>query len=263
MKERPMLFSGPMVRALLEGRKTVTRRLITPQSAHFGSASRLFWNHADLSLAWVDGKGSTEEYLHVPCHRGDAAELDRLDDVWKDRGPHGYRDQYSNCGPCEVCDHQGWRMTCHRLWSRIKPGDRIWVRETFSPVRFPGKPFVGVHYAAGPDAASWVHAVEAGRGYVFQEGAGEPDARWPEGFRYPWRPSIHMPRWASRLSLEVLSVRAERLQDITENEAIREAVVVTAGLCRTAFAEVWDVINGKRAPWESNPLVWRYELRRC
>ncbi len=252
-----MLFSGPMVRALLEGRKTVTRRLITPQTAYFGSASRLFWDHADLSLAWVDGKGSAEEYLHVPCHRGSAEELDRLDEVWAAKGlPNGYRGQYPDCGPCEVCDYQGWRMTCHRLWARIKRGDRIWVRETFWPAF---KPMAG-----------------GNNGCVYRADYLRPTMLAPAVYHQKtWTPAIFMPRWASRLTVEVLSVRAERLQDITEEDAAKEGVgtaqfwtavpgrcapLMSADCHRAAFAILWGEINGKRAPWESNPIVWRYEL---
>lgn len=253
-REHPMLFSAPMVRALLResAPKTVTRRLINSRSAYFGSANNAFWNHCAMDRAWVDGKGSTEEYLHVPCHRGDEAALLRLDTMWGDRGqPNGYRDQYPDCGPCETCDAQGWRMTCHRLWARIRPGHRIWVKETFQENEPP---------------SGWIYRADDVAGHI-ESG---------------WRPPIFMPRHASRLTLEVLSVKAQRLQDITEEDAIREGVEpwlpghgpvtaaeIAAEPClsssvayRDGFEILWDEINGKRAPWESNPLVWRYEVRR-
>jgi hypothetical protein len=93
-----------------------------------------------------------------------------------------------------------------------------------------------------------------------------------------WRPSIHQPRWAARpLLLDVLSVRAERLQDITEEDAKAEGVdmaqfrtevpgraapLMSPDNYRAGFVALWDTINGHKAPWHSNPWIWRLELRR-
>lgn len=124
------------------------------------------------------------------------------------------------------------------------PGDRLWVRETWADVATtdPGMTCApSLRYRATGDTAA------------------------------KWRPSIFMPRWASRITLAVESVTAERLQDITEDEARAEGVEPIVGkimvngvvgdgfighpvLC---FKALWDSINGKRAPWEKNPWVWR------
>ena len=100
---------------------------------------------------------------------------------------------------------------------------------------------------------------------------------------WPWKPAklgaMYCPRWASRLTLEVLSVRPERLQEITESDARAEGVSLPEcaylGKCnsrhcprhradahRRAFVDLWDSINGDRCPWEGNPWVWRVEFRR-
>lgn len=106
------------------------------------------------------------------------------------------------------------------------------------------------------------------------------DAKWRR-MGPKWKPSIHMPRRASRITLEVVDVRVERLQDITDEDVFAEGLDLneagtfyvddgprdTDGFAefaepRTAFAFLWDGINGDRADWESNPWVWRIEFRR-
>lgn len=87
---------------------------VLPANSVFGSAPDEYWRHANFRVAHVDG--GEHAYLHVPCHRGDEAELTRLDAHWRARGKlSGYRETYPDRGPCEACDFQGWRMTSHRL----------------------------------------------------------------------------------------------------------------------------------------------------
>jgi len=98
------------------------------------------------------------------------------------------------------------------------------------------------------------------------------DGECPEPDAYPFsRPSIHMPRWASRIALEITNVRVERLQDISEEDAQAEGVpksITQYGLTidyenyREPFIELWDKINGKKHPWASNPWVWVVEFRK-
>ena len=195
MSERPILFSGPMVRAILEGRKTQTRRVLKPSAylRRYNDERRLNLSEAQL----LDAKAHA---ARVNIGRG----------------------LPSPCGA---------------------PGDTLWVRETWAPSRFKaGDP----NYAYRADGE--------------REGVGR------------WRPSIHMPRRASRLTLRIKSVRVERLQEISEADAIAEGVLRTGGRAqlqpnhfrpaRELFSELWDSINEDRAPWASNPWVWVVEFSR-
>lgn len=109
------------------------------------------------------------------------------------------------------------------------PGDRLWVRETFNHCAY--KPF---YRADGPMHEDW-----------------------------KWKPSIHMPRWASRITLEITAIRVEQLQDITEEDAKAEGCIGALGAgCTGAYRDLWDSINAKKYPWSSNPWVWVIEFRR-
>jgi hypothetical protein len=203
-KERPILFSGPMVRAILDGRKTKTRRIVKPQP----------------------------ERQPGMCHYS----------------PTGWAETDANGG-----------CLCHRVVrGGFWPGQRLWVRETFDcdhceyPHGDVAEMRTMLDYRATHDCTTW----EAGCPCNDENG------------RSSWRPSIYMPRWASRITLEVTGVRVERLQDISEADAMAEGVGGRAqedaySSCRDEFAALWDSINGKRAPWESNPWVWVVEVTRC
>lgn len=220
MKERPMLMSGPMVRAILEGRKTQTRRIC---SHRYG-------------IGFLGGQGQKDD-----------------PECWG----------YSFDGP----DHHGYVVLARGLNERHnhgcismpcpygEPGERLWVRETWfddmpgdAPMLEDGR----ILYRADHDCRSF----EAGCPC-------NPDG---DGKRSEWRSPRFMPRWASRLTLEVTDARVERLQDISEEDAVAEGVARDVPGCvrgaRTAFASLWDTINGKRALWASNPFVWAISFRR-
>ncbi|EPJ5560552.1 hypothetical protein [Pseudomonas aeruginosa] len=222
MKERPILFSRPMVRAILEGRKTVTRRVMKPQPDFLGSM--------------VDP--------NTPFKTLDA-------------GLHA-------------------RITC----PYGEPGDRLWVRETWHV----GKP----HDKTAP-ADILAPLLAEGRGITVLYTAGGWQSVGPAGREEPiypddqplpdWagkgRPSIHMPRWACRILLEITAVRVERLQDISEVQARAEGI--TDGGCSNcgnhescececpapsavdSFVHLWRSTGGN---WESNPWVWVVEFKR-
>jgi hypothetical protein len=223
-REHPILFSGEMVRAILSGRKTQTRRLVTPTTSIVdGQAHAGFeWSELDFSTAWVDEgpspAGNAGPYLKVPRPTGD-------DSV-------------------------------HRLYPRWWMGEHLWVREAYALI-WPGESEPAdfcsnlVEYRADkPDArfpGEWPDCPES-----------ERDEACPK-----WRPSIHMPRWASRLTLEITDVRVERLQDIREKDATAEGFDPITRDCKVPkFQALWDSMYAKSAPWSSNPWVWVITFKR-
>ncbi len=205
MRERPILFNGEMVRAILDGRKTQTRRVIKPQPFWVASSGRWCWEipkraqNPGCSTTAVTASRQWHEYL-----------------------PDG-------CCPYGV------------------PGDKLWVRETWK--------------STGLLANSTPRYTRACGRFAYRADLAQRD----RDLHIPWRASIHMPRWASRITLEVTDVRVERVQDITEDGAIRE------GCCDAnhkdfhvgAFHDLWDSINAKRGfGWDSNPWVWVVEFKR-
>jgi len=180
IKERPILFSGPMVRAILDGRKTMTRRVIKYPAVTVEHDRIIAGRFIDPKTGCVDG-----QFDVIAC-------------------PYG------------------------------QPGDRLWVRETYNSCG--GKPF----YRA--------------------DGELHPD--------WKWRPSIFMPRWASRITLEITAVRVERLKDITIEDAQAEGVTPLGvegdgRRWRAAFRELWDSLNAKRGHgWGANPWVWVISFKR-
>lgn len=240
MKERPILFSGEMVRAILDGLKTQTRRVVKPQPEEYRPGVCSTPRCVSIPV------GSLSDYL---CRRIDGM-IDR------DVVPFA-----------EV-------------------GDRLWVRETWAGVdgscrvayRADGK-CVG---RGGDGRGGWMsihHGWLAGHGPSDKRG----DTFGLKRYGDRWRPSIHMPRWASRITLEVTEVRVERLQDISEADASAEGVTrltLSSGTIdniplpfnkvhpmtssyRDAFRVLWDQLNAKRGySWESNSWVWVVTFRR-
>ena len=194
-KERPILFSGPMVRAILDGRKTQTRRVVK-----------------------------------LKCHDGFEVGPNYEGEHWPVRG--------------------GDRMPC----PYGKPGDRLWVRET--------------HFKYG---GGFIYRADYGNLTPISDGIGGP-----------WKPSIHMPRVASRISLEITGVRVDRLQDISNEDCVAEGITAIgkgvrmpdgryaqagryetkASTVRQLYSELWESINGPDS-WAANPWVWVVEFWRC
>lgn len=177
-------------------------------------------------------------------------------------------------------ENQGMREPCNvERCTYGKPGDWLWVRETHSI-----GPGPGVQLVPGEGAGSlrWPHVTFTADGTVERR-----NERWSGEFGKR-RPSIHMPRWASRITLEITGVRVERLQDISEADAIAEGCRADAGLhgdddlavAATAmafdqhhgrlhsvpmpnvrYAVLWESINGPGS-WDANPWVWVIEFNR-
>ena len=177
MKERPILFSAPMVRALLNGTKTQTRRVVKRFEVRAGM-------------------------------------------------PEPEMQSLLRCCPYGA------------------PGDRLWVRETFAKIDGQTQPWIETDYRA-----TYTHGDRLGDSL---------------GIKKRWTPAIHMPRAASRITLEVTGVRVERLQDISEADVQAEGCTGSPlGHAADAmlYPKLWDSINGPGA-WERNPFVWVVEFRR-
>lgn len=226
MKERPILFSGAMVRAILAGRKTQTRRVVKSQP-------------------YIVQRGGFE--------------------AWRwDHGPKGaYSTWKTSLHPLTFV-----RMACER---RPCPygavGDRLWVRETFCQ-KLNRDGYFAYNAKGNLDpTCCWYRA--DGMQIVASDGDGGLRYRKDGSEASPWTPSIHMPRWASRLTLEITGVRCERLCEITEEDAKAEGVepysrgYTDQATCQWAFQELWNSINAKRGfGWDANPWVWVVEFKR-
>lgn len=133
----------------------------------------------------------------------------------------------------EAMPEPEWRSV-HTLCPYGQPGDRLWVRETF---------------------------MDLGACYLYRADSSAEQERAAAAPRQPWKPAIHMPRAASRITLEVTGVRVERLQDISEADARAEGAAAPPHLSyRDGYAWLWDSINGPGA-WDLNPYVWCISFR--
>jgi hypothetical protein len=189
--ERPILFSAPMVRAILAGTKTQTRRVIKQQPN--GAIKKSYLGHP------------------IKC-------------------PYG------------------------------ASGTKLWVREPFQFTQGFGDFDFGVHYMATADITGWI----------------DNEGKVSQPVDEKIRPSIFMPRWASRITLEIVNIRVERLQDISEEDARSEGVdaefemdlvgfvkgqQLTESNYKLGYKHIWDSINGAGA-WNKNPFCWVLTFKR-
>lgn len=228
MTARPIVFSGPMVRALLEGRKTQTRRVVKPQP----SAGHVYVGRVLCSTHRADEGKWTWAVEQAAILR----------DAHRVRCPYG------------------------------QPGDLLWVRETFQPLFADGW-----EEGRNPDGSGDRVNYKTGEGYAphYVADCGRIEFVTPDGDLVTrCTPPIHMPRWASRLTLRITDVRVERLNDISEADARDEGVdepanepAAAASLMSafgdtlrfqpyaSAYAQLWEQINGLGS-WDANPWVW-------
>jgi len=213
MKERPIIFSGPVVRAILVGRKTQMRRVVKPQPNRGSELTRMQDGYADGFIRAVFAQDDEPNAYGIKCQYG-------------------------------------------------QPRDRLWVRENGweRPDRTRKQMREG--------ADTWAPY------YYDADGLCVEDI---DGFGFKRRPSIHMPRWASRITLEITAVRVERLQEISEEEAEAEGVYEHLGEPQVecdgqvrhfpdasfvrGYLSVWQSIHGPGS-WDANPFVWVLEFKR-
>jgi len=223
VKERPILFSTPMVKAILEGRKTVTRRIIkTPPGAY----------------GFYVAKNSNGQVTGVYAH----------DENERTEKPDGSE----------------WEIQCPYQ------ADVLWVRETWLKINI-DEEFEGRRYEYAYKADSEQNEKKYGH---IKNGVGH---RFIDSWKF--KPSIHMPKAACRLRLQIKSISVERLHDITEEDAVREGIELcgtfsevpqwkdylndgcTTGWPCNSFVSLWISINGKES-WNANPWVWRIEFEK-
>lgn len=226
MKERGMIFNGEMARAILDGRKTQTRRIMKIQPSDGFHPTHNGYD-LDLNAHWyTPGVVDKNGYLQ-PAKK----------DVF------GVADE-----------NEGYTCPFGAV------GDRIWVREAFQG------PLVSEElleeYRAYPEKFENPEYCE----YAADGGPRPEYCDLDDNLRHGWRPSIHMPRWASRLTLEITSVRVERLRDLSEDDAKSEGITPPSGGVlpgweyRINFRELWMSIYGSDN-WEANPWVWVIEFK--
>lgn len=230
VRESPILFSSAMIRALLDGSKTQTRRVIK-------------------SIGDDNGCVMQEE----------------APGIWRPYRSHdgeSIQDRDGNETPIQ-CPY-GWT------------GDRLWVRETLSVVDCPWS--YGPHYLYAEEAEQYykmsLEDYDAGTSWAHKQGRDFWESRVC-GMKFGTCPSIHMPRWASRRTLEIVSVKVQRIQEISPADARAEGLKFEHGnywateldgypVARQAFEHLWDSINERRdgCSWLANPWVWCLSFRR-
>jgi hypothetical protein len=237
MNEHPILFSGPMVNAVMQGSKTHTRRVMKPQplsteiSVPFSGAKPCVWFHFDANTsAKIDW---CRQYGRPYIRNRRFLRWNKKPAKW------GKREVIS------ICPYG-------------KLGDILWVKETFRFWLGHDGNFIFRYRADDAVVETNMFSSSEDLGYIEDYNTyKEPEE---------WRSPLFMPLWASRLTLLIIDVGMERLQDITEDDAIAEGIVpvtqrgggYVAGSAVNGFRYLWNLMNGKRpgCTWEYNPWVW-------
>lgn len=206
MTDKPILFSASMIRALLDGRKTQTRRVLNDKQV--------------------------KRVADIPSEELESLQIEGWD----------------------ISDGTEECLGEYLFKTPIYAGDRLWVRESFQ--------VSGIGWGKKPKDA------HGGKVHFMAD----PDHGWQD-YWGGWHPSIHMPRWASRLTLVVTDVRVQRVQEISEADAIAEGIFESdvnmypeLGTARHHFEDLWDSLNSKRGfGWDDNPWVTAitFTVHRC
>lgn len=250
MREHPILFSAPMVQAILAGNKSQTRRAVTRANSYVNGsrANQVSWARLDLASPEIfadpgpSPAGNAGPYLHVP----------RRDDDSR-----------------------------HRVYPQWAAGGRLWVRERFR-LRYSGPE--DLHRIEYADSSTELTQEDHGDSIVrLLERADWRPVAGDDDHVTKWYPSIHMPRCASRILLEITDVRVQRAQDISIDDAIAEGIerdtdgnwldYQNAGMggyfdhpaqgARLSFRSLWNSINAARGyAWDTNPWLWVLTFRR-
>jgi len=227
MKERGIIFNAEMVRAILDGRKTQTRRPIR-------------FKRPDDDCTWCYGKG----FEWIECGN--------------EHSGYDYRQ------PCRCC----WPNNPYEV------GMTLWVRETWADVNSPDGP--AICYRADGNYQGWSDFSKsfgpdygAGPSMDYEAYPGEYCMWWMDLLRgeegHSWKPSIHMPRWASRIDLKVTGVRAERLRDINSHDVIAEGIAwedsrYSDVTIISRYQHLWQSMYGDKHPWETT-WVWVLDFK--
>lgn len=230
---KPIIMGAESVRAILDGRKTMTRRVVNPK-----------YKQDEFGFNVCTNKETGEQWVEKADEDGGDFE-------------------------------DGTRIV---LCPYGKVGDRLWVREEWKPGAWSNDGRVAIDYRASPELTHtpWICMEDQADNYIprwlneiseiglipNQDGRYE----WEPGKSpFKWKRAMYMPRFASRIILEITDIRVERVQDITEEDALKEGFHNYGTDVDTldAFCEVWQKLNAKRGyPWESNPLVWCLEFKK-
>ncbi|HAW5564136.1 TPA: hypothetical protein JL066_002917 [Salmonella enterica] len=246
MNERGMIFNGEMVRAILDGRKTQTRRVMKPQPDPCPAPRGGHWwpSNAFKTMLHVEeemqnNKGGWGGLVGDACPFGDVGERIWVRETWATLGNEDGCCVDWNDNLCKGDEKTAARI--YRASCEQRPGDYgLW---------------------SIPDNADWKPHTEN------------------QKFEGAWRPSIHMPRWASRITLEITDVRVERLHNISERDALREGLFqlpasgryclqpgmqyfgMASRSAKEVYSWLWASIYGEES-WAANPWVWVIEFKR-
>lgn len=265
MAEHNILFAPDMINAVLDGRKTQTRRLPTPRTTTFDEkAWPNYVSQDDINMedAWVDTNNRRDPMIKVPWNQVGTARIGKIR-------------------------------------PRMKVGDKVWVRERWRIGAWNDNRFAIDYLSDGFARREWLDCPDKDLAdKLIQQSREDADAvgklargsfyehRWSPG-QSPCRvrPSIFMPRWASRITLEITDTWVERLQNISAEDAKAEGIKFVAsdheadsgyyyqnyldddqgfggfGAAKLSFMTLWDSINAKRAPWSDNPIVLAYQFK--